>query len=130
MNFDTLQQACLNAVQQLGNRGLGQDKDDAQASKKHLENLNAGRWPLRYDNADDLGTWLTSDENMSQKPGLVKLIPLVESSSPRQETAELLYGLHENMYRKYRMKTARWPNSWHDNPFSTQIILENGTSKP
>jgi hypothetical protein len=61
-NIESLQQAYLEAGRQLGITGLEERQADVKKLvQHHLNQKNAGRWLLIYDNADDMDMWMKRD---------------------------------------------------------------------
>ncbi|RYP24058.1 hypothetical protein DL765_000786 [Monosporascus sp. GIB2] len=57
---ETLGQAYLNAAGQLGISGCEDDKADVKRLvRDHLSSESAGQWLLVFDNADDVGMWVS-----------------------------------------------------------------------
>ncbi|RYP11613.1 hypothetical protein DL767_011567 [Monosporascus sp. MG133] len=73
-NKESLGQAYLNAAGQLGISGCEDDKADVKRLvRDHLSSENAGQWLLVFDNADDVGMWVSKSTPESSR--LIDCLP-------------------------------------------------------
>ncbi|RYO93045.1 hypothetical protein DL762_001308 [Monosporascus cannonballus] len=71
---ETLGQAYLNAARQLGISGCEDDKADVKRLvRDHLSSESAGQWLLVFDNADDVGMWVSKSTPESDR--LIDCLP-------------------------------------------------------
>ncbi|RYP66411.1 hypothetical protein DL771_007820 [Monosporascus sp. 5C6A] len=70
---ESLGQAYLNAAGQLGISGYEDDKADVKRLvRDHLSSESAGQWLLVFDNADDVGMWVSKS---TPESGLIDCLP-------------------------------------------------------
>lgn len=74
-NIERLQQAYIDAAEQLGIVVPDDKTDVKRLVQRHLSHDSAGRWLVIYDNADDLDMWIPSTESQDGLPRLLEYVP-------------------------------------------------------
>ena len=75
-NIESLQQAYLEAGQQLGISGINEEQADVKKLvQDRLSQESAGRWLLIFDNADDIEMWIKKDGHANGSPALKQYLP-------------------------------------------------------
>ena len=75
-NVESLQQAYLEAGQQLGISGIDKEEADVKKLVRHrLGQETAGRGLLIFDNADDIEVWINKDRNGNGSPAMMQYLP-------------------------------------------------------
>ncbi|KAK0508575.1 hypothetical protein JMJ35_008851 [Cladonia borealis] len=75
-SIESLQQAYLEAGQQLGISGINEEQADVKKLvQERLSQESAGRWLLIFDNADDIEMWIKTDGDGHGSPVLKQYLP-------------------------------------------------------
>jgi tetratricopeptide (TPR) repeat protein len=95
--MESLQQAYLDVAKQLGVPGWDEEKADVKKLvQAYLSNESAGQWLLVFDNADDIGMWIT-------KPGTEHTTRLLIDYLPRSTQGCIIFTTRD---RKTATKLA------------------------
>jgi tetratricopeptide (TPR) repeat protein len=75
-DMESLQQAYLDVAKQLGVPGWDEEKADVKKLvQAYLSNESAGQWLLVFDNADDIGMWITKPGTEHTTRRLIDYLP-------------------------------------------------------